>query len=78
MTMFLPTLSSMIVDNHLRPVLARLPNEPLPVLRAPTQLFMIFIKESEVAAMIALYHTIQVGDRKLRVVSFLVSQGNSY
>ena len=60
MTKFLPTLSGIIVDDQLRPVLAKLPDEPQHVPRAPTQLFMIFIKESEVAAMIALYYTIQV------------------
>lgn len=58
-TKYLPTLAGMVVDDQTRPVLARLPEEPAPVPRPPSQLFMIFIKESEVAAMTALYYTLQ-------------------
>lgn len=59
-TKYLPTLAGMVVEDQTRPVLGRLPDEPPPVLRPPSQLFMIFIKESEVAAMTALYYTLQV------------------
>lgn len=59
-TKYLPTLAGMVVEDQTRPVLAKLPDEPQPVLRPPSQLFMIFIKESEVAAMTALYYTLQV------------------
>ncbi|XP_045193418.2 negative elongation factor B-like [Mercenaria mercenaria] len=58
-TKFLPTLAGTVVDDQTRPVLSRLPDEPHPVPRPPSQLFMIFIKESEVAAMTALYYTLQ-------------------
>lgn len=50
----------MVVDDQTRPVLSRIPDEVMPTPRPPSQLFMIFIKESEVAAMTALYYTLQV------------------
>ncbi|XP_060596929.1 negative elongation factor B-like [Ruditapes philippinarum] len=59
-TKFLPTLAGTVVDDQIRPVVARLSDEAQPVQRPPSQLFLIFIKESEVAAMMALYYTLQV------------------
>lgn len=59
-TKYLPTLAGMVVDDQTRPVLSRLPDEAPPTSRPPSQLFLIFIKESEVAAMTALYYTLQV------------------
>ena len=59
-TKYLPTLAGMVVDDQTRPILTRLPDEVPPTPRPPTQLFLIFIKESEVAAMTALYYTLQV------------------
>lgn len=61
-TKYLPTLAGTVVDDQMRPVLARLPDEAQPMPRPPSQLFLIFIKESEVAAMTALYYTLQVID----------------
>ena len=60
-TKFLPTVAGTIVDDQTRPILSRLPDEPQPLPRPPSQLFMIFIKESAVSSMIALYYTLQVG-----------------
>lgn len=59
-TKYLPTLASMVVDDQTRPLLAKVPDEIMPIMQPPSQLFMIFIKESEVAAMTALYYTLQV------------------
>jgi len=63
-TKFLPTLAGMVAEDQTRGVLARFPDEPPPIPHPPTQLFLIFIKESEVAAMAALYYTLQVNVRQ--------------
>ena len=63
-TKFLPTVAGTIVDDQTRPILLRLPDESTPLPRPPSQLFMIFIKESAVSSMIALYYTLQVGPQK--------------
>ncbi|KAH3791938.1 negative elongation factor B-like [Dreissena polymorpha] len=65
-TKYLPTLAGMVVDDITRPILMRLPEEPQPVSQTPSQLFHIFIKESDVAAMTALYYTLQVSKAKDR------------
>lgn len=61
---FLPTVAGMIVDDQTRPILSKLPDEPFLSPRRPSQLFMIFIKESAVSSMIALYYTLQISRQK--------------
>lgn len=59
-TKYLPTLAGMVVEDQTRPLLTRLPEEPPLIPHPPSQLFLIFIKESDVAAMTSLYYTLQV------------------
>ncbi|KAK3591465.1 hypothetical protein CHS0354_033464 [Potamilus streckersoni] len=60
LTKFLPYLTGMMVEDQIRAVSVKLQDEILSPLRSPVNLYLIFIRESAVASMLAMYYALQM------------------
>lgn len=58
-TKFLPNILSIMVEDHMRSVCVRIPEEPQPTLQLPSDLYATFIKANSISSLVAMYYTAQ-------------------
>ncbi|XP_013392917.1 negative elongation factor B [Lingula anatina] len=66
-TRFLPGIVSMLVDDNIRSICAKIPDEKLEETRNPPEQYIRFIRNSEVASIIALHHALHAMKQKDKV-----------
>lgn len=57
---FLPTVISLMVDDQIRSVSARIPDATASPPELPTDLYAIYIKSNPLASLVAMYYVLQV------------------
>ncbi|XP_076436263.1 negative elongation factor B-like [Babylonia areolata] len=67
-TKYLPTIVGMMADDQTRAVMTKIPDAVIKPPQLPSELYAIFIKQSPIASIIAMYYVLQAARQKDRMV----------
>lgn len=56
----------MMVEDQVRSISSKLPDDPVPFMQIPTELYAVFIRESAIASLVAMYYVLQVAKQRDR------------